>query len=467
MSNQEHLNRKPLKIAFLHPDLGIGGAERLIVDAAMALKSVGNDITMYTSHCDRTHCFEEIKTGLLDVHVYGDFLPTNFCGKFYIVFAFLRQLYLCLYLILSLQIFKYDVLILDQLSYCIPLLHLFAFNTKILFYCHFPDQLLAPHTSLIRSIYRFLFDAIEEISTSYADKIVVNSKFTKSVVKKTFKLLSNESLDVVYPCVSTDEETFNPSNDSLKIISNLLLKNSYFLSVNRFERKKNIKLALESFASYLSETSDDSQSIVISGGYDPRVSENVEYLNELIKICDELNLSYSVHHNPSLSSTTTSPVPKVLFLTSISTDLKNALISKCDILLYTPANEHFGIVPLEAMRMGKLVLADNSGGPLETIVNFNNNSDEYTGYTVSSDVSHWKTVLENVKKLSPVELSNISERAKNRVDEKFSFIALKNQLVKVIEEMESNQPSYTWLTHVVIPALFILIVAYAYNYLFE
>ena len=35
-----------LKIAFLHPDLGIGGAERLVVDAAVALKQKGHDITV-------------------------------------------------------------------------------------------------------------------------------------------------------------------------------------------------------------------------------------------------------------------------------------------------------------------------------------------------------------------------------------------------------------------------------------
>ncbi len=35
-----------LKIAFLHPDLGIGGAERLIVDAAVGLQQKGHDVTV-------------------------------------------------------------------------------------------------------------------------------------------------------------------------------------------------------------------------------------------------------------------------------------------------------------------------------------------------------------------------------------------------------------------------------------
>ena len=50
-----------MKVIIVHPDLGIGGAERLIVDAAVALKEKGNDVTIYTSHHDKNHCFPETK----------------------------------------------------------------------------------------------------------------------------------------------------------------------------------------------------------------------------------------------------------------------------------------------------------------------------------------------------------------------------------------------------------------------
>lgn len=33
-----------MRVTFLHPDLGIGGAERLIVDAALALQRKGHQI---------------------------------------------------------------------------------------------------------------------------------------------------------------------------------------------------------------------------------------------------------------------------------------------------------------------------------------------------------------------------------------------------------------------------------------
>lgn len=51
------------RIVFLHPDLGIGGAERLVIDAAVGLQSRGHKVTIFTSYCDPSHCFEEARDG--------------------------------------------------------------------------------------------------------------------------------------------------------------------------------------------------------------------------------------------------------------------------------------------------------------------------------------------------------------------------------------------------------------------
>lgn len=58
-------------VVFVHPDLGIGGAERLVIDAAVGLQSLGHKVTILTSHCDPSHCFEEARDGefqFLSVH---------------------------------------------------------------------------------------------------------------------------------------------------------------------------------------------------------------------------------------------------------------------------------------------------------------------------------------------------------------------------------------------------------------
>lgn len=50
-------------IVFFHPDLGIGGAERLVVDAAVGLQQRGHHVVIFTNHCDRSHCFDECRDG--------------------------------------------------------------------------------------------------------------------------------------------------------------------------------------------------------------------------------------------------------------------------------------------------------------------------------------------------------------------------------------------------------------------
>ena len=82
-------------IIIIHPDLGIGGAERLILDAALALQSRGHSVTIYTSHRDRAHCFEEARDETLDVRVRGNTVfPSHVAGRFHVLMATLRQLHL-------------------------------------------------------------------------------------------------------------------------------------------------------------------------------------------------------------------------------------------------------------------------------------------------------------------------------------------------------------------------------------
>jgi hypothetical protein len=57
-------DKKKKTIIFLHPDLGIGGAERLVVDAAVGLQRRGHRVVIFTSHCDPGHCFDEARDGI-------------------------------------------------------------------------------------------------------------------------------------------------------------------------------------------------------------------------------------------------------------------------------------------------------------------------------------------------------------------------------------------------------------------
>lgn len=67
------------------------------------------------------------------------------------------------------------------------------------------------------------------------------------------------------------------------------------LSLNRYERKKNIALALRTLREVidrhaLSVGACARARLVIAGGHDPRVAENVQHLQELRALCEDLDL---------------------------------------------------------------------------------------------------------------------------------------------------------------------------------
>ena len=166
------------RVAFIHPDLGIGGAERAVIDAALALKSRNHEIKIFTAHYDVNHCFEETKD-MLSVVAVGDWLPRSLLGRFNALFAYVRMIYVAIYLVLF-SGFSYDVVYCDQISACIPILKLRR-RTKVIFYCHFPDLLLTGRSTFWKKWYRAPLDWLEERTTGMADIVLVNSKFTGNI----------------------------------------------------------------------------------------------------------------------------------------------------------------------------------------------------------------------------------------------------------------------------------------------
>uniref|UniRef100_A0A4W5KHK7 ALG2 alpha-1,3/1,6-mannosyltransferase n=1 Tax=Hucho hucho TaxID=62062 RepID=A0A4W5KHK7_9TELE len=161
-----------VRVVFLHPDLGIGGAERLVVDAAVALRSCGCRVQIWTAHHDPTHCFSETLDLDLNVVCVGDWLPTSVFGYLHALCAYLRMIYVALYLVFLSGV-EYDVVFCDQVSVCIPVLRLSRQRKKVLFYCHFPDQLLTQRGSALKKLYRAPIDRLEELTTGMADMVRV------------------------------------------------------------------------------------------------------------------------------------------------------------------------------------------------------------------------------------------------------------------------------------------------------
>ncbi len=166
-----------------------------------------------------------------------------------ILCAILRHLHLLLLIALTGELASLQprAIIADQLSAGLPILTYLCPTAPILFYCHFPDLLLARgrETSALKRLYRIPFDAIEEWSMGFAHSIAVNSNFTRGVVGETWpSLRQRNAMRVVYPCVNTDVKKGGSKSKADKVLPG----EKIILSINRFERKKDIGLALKAFA---------------------------------------------------------------------------------------------------------------------------------------------------------------------------------------------------------------------------
>lgn len=174
-------------------------------------------------------------------------------------------------------------------------------------YC---SALFSPTLSAPQYFLQVLYPAVKDRSTEIGSKEVVNSNTRGSGISYT------DGYDVV------------------------------FVSINRYERKKNIQLAIDALHHFsCSSSSGTSKSIalIIAGGYDLSVVENEEYLTELKHHCTTLKLPYT---HPRQTAGTASNIDSnaeaescrkmVVFRTSISGQEREALLSRADALLYTP-----------------------------------------------------------------------------------------------------------------------------------
>jgi len=188
------------------------------------------------------------------------------------------------------------------------------------------------------------------------------------------------------------------------------------VSLNRFERKKNITVLLHAYASILNNFQENNKQppapLVIAGGYDPRNVENVEYLKELKDLATTLGIRSHVKFRPSVS------------------DKERAVLLQSAIcVVYTPHREHFGIVPLEAMYAGSAVVAMRSGGPTETIL------DGVTGVLVDMKLGDNCDALSiAIKDLldDPKKAIKMGERGHDHVKEKFGLEPFRKEWKRLV-----------------------------------
>jgi alpha-1,3/alpha-1,6-mannosyltransferase len=305
---------------------------------------------------------------------------------------------------------RLDVVFCDLVAHTLPVVKLFS-RAKILFYCHFPDRLLVPPAHWLSRLYRVPIDRLEAVGTGLADRLLVNSHYTATVFRRSFPRLEEMPLEVLHPGVDcTRYDGGRAAAHDAEIV---------VLSINRYERKKNLGLAIEALACLRDRLPPDvfaSVRLVIAGDCDDRRREARETLQALQALAVRRGVA-----------------ERVEFLRSCSEEERLSLLARCRCVVYTPAEEHFGFVPLEAMAAGRPVVAVSSGGPLETIEH------GHTGMLCPPTPAAFAEALAGLIG-DPAAAERMGRAGRLHVARRFSLAAFGARLQAIVEDVTAPRP---------------------------
>jgi alpha-1,3/alpha-1,6-mannosyltransferase len=392
-------------VGFLRPRLGIGGAERLVLDAAIQLQRRGCRVQFYVPDAAPAPEFTEVRTGMVAVERVPSRWPEHVGGRLRAAMGIARTKAAARALARSSP--RPDLVFCDLVSHVVPLVKRLT-QRPVLFFCHFPDLLLTPESSRALPayrVYRRRLDWNEEEGLRSADRVIVNSAFTAAKVTEAFPGLG-QTLTVVHPGVPM--KTVSQAAP-IPNVGEIVL-----LSVSRFDPRKNLELAIEAMAALRSRVSSDvfgRVRLVMSGGYDESLPGQVAVLQGLRDRAAALEVSEQVR-----------------FVLTPESEERDRLLAACRAVLYTPVAEHFGIVPLEAMAAGRPVVAVNHGGPTETVTH------DRTGFLCPPDPQAFAGVLATLV-TRPDVAEQIGGAARDDVRRRFSIDAFGDRLWNVVEPM--------------------------------
>ena len=223
---------------------------------------------------------------------------------------------------------------------------------------HYRDNYLALNGNgwtrrLAYSAFAAIFRHVDRLAwKKYARVFAISNEVRKRIAAG--RLRSSEDIELIYPGI--DLSTLAPSG----------VQDKTFLIPGRLMWTKNIELGIHAFLRLLARRRDLAGfTLTIAGFVDEKSKPYVEKLRALAQ--------ESAH---------------IRFIESPSDETLFELYRSCYCVLFTPFNEDWGIVPLEAMALEKPVISVNRGGPMETIVHGE------TGFLVEPDAESFSAAME-------------------------------------------------------------------------
>jgi len=258
-----------------------------------------------------------------------------------------------------------------------------------LFYCHTPRRdfydlkayNIARQSNAIKKIVAWCWVTghswFDKRAVSQVDKIVTNSENVRTRIKRYY---GRES-EVVYPPVTTSRYYSKGYGD-------------FWLSVNRLYPEKRVDLQIEAFRRL------NDEKLIIAGGFSARDKSLQRYHKQFADL----------PHNVEIIGRITEKELLELYAT-------------CKGVLYTPIDEDFGLVPVEAQASGKAVVGVDEGGLRETVLNGE------TGLLVAPTAQSIGNAVESISD-NPKRFENACKRNALRFDKAIFVDRMRQNLLR-------------------------------------
>lgn len=228
-----------------------------------------------------------------------------------------------------------------------------------------------------------------------ANLVLVNSAYTRAVVRRVFPRLRQRPLEIVLPGIDAARFAAIRSLPSEVAPDGLVT----IASIGRFDPAKNLRLAVAALVearARLDPALFRRVRLVIAGGFDDRLAEQRGMLASLREVAARAGLA-----------------EQVALWTSPSDAAITSLLAQSRCLVHTARHEPFGYAPLEAMAAGRPVIAVNAAGPAETI------RDGETGFLRAPSATAFGAALSELI-ADPALADRLGEAARRRAQAQFS-----------------------------------------------
>jgi glycosyltransferase involved in cell wall biosynthesis len=226
--------------------------------------------------------------------------------------------------------------------------------------------------------------------------ILANSHETRRRIESA-RLARPDTVEVLPPGV--DPSRFNRAAPVRR-------RRNLFLVAGRIMWQKNVELGIDALAEARATGLD--AELVVAGAVDEK---SQPYLRTLRARAAELPVTFEV--NPS-------------------DDRLTELYLSASALLFTPRNEDWGIVPLEAMAAGTPVISVDNGGPRESLVH------DETGWLLPPDPVEFARLMATVVGADPRRLASLRSTARRRATA-FGWDAFTTRVDDVMQDVAEQR----------------------------